>query len=153
MDCGHHHCRDCLQRNAQSALVNKPFTPARCCTVIAVDVFVRAGALEDTEKKLYETLIEEHGTLQNKIYCYSCKGFISKADWGSKRIAICKKCNKNTCRKCGVKSHFGKCEEDVLAANNATSEAVIALASAKKWKKCPNCAQLIERDRGCNHML
>jgi hypothetical protein len=152
--CRHLHCLDCLKRNAQSSLTNKPFAPAKCCSrVIDLDALVAAGSFTPEETKQYESKVEELTTPESKLYCYACNAFIPKSNYSKVWVATCEACKVNTCRRCGHKSHRPGCKPENLVANKSQSDAVLSLASSKKWKKCPNCTQLIEKAAGCNFMM
>ncbi|KAI0899952.1 hypothetical protein F4806DRAFT_271976 [Annulohypoxylon nitens] len=152
LSCRHVHCTNCVAANAHMAFVTKPFAPAKCCHVIPVEVLTYCKVFSFKEMNTYVDLMEEYTAPGHKLYCHDadCNSFIPR-DFRRKRIGQCPKCNKNTCKCCGKKSHFAPCDpEHRNAVYNF--DPVMKLASERGWKQCPNCRTLVERNDGCGHM-
>lgn len=90
---------------------------------------------------------QEELRTSNRIYCSNakCSKWIKPALIVDKS-AVCNECFLLTCTICKGEQHRGKCPQDV------GMKQLIKVARQKHWKKCPNCKEMIELDRGCYHI-
>lgn len=143
-ECEHGYCNTCLQAAFKAALGSR--APFKCCKK-ALQIRDCLG-LTDEFTMEYEEMMLELST-PNPLFCSNtkCAKFVPpRLIVGD--VATCGKCSKQTCRHCRKKLHPGSfCAED------KETEAVKALAKEKGWKTCPGCNHLIERSRGCLHMI
>ena len=143
-ECEHGYCNTCLQAAFKAALGSR--APFKCCKK-ALQIRDCLG-LTDEFTMEYEEMMLELST-PNPLFCSNtkCAKFVPpRLIVGD--VATCEKCSKKTCRHCKKKIHPGSfCAED------KETEAVKVLAKEKGWKMCPGCNHLIERSRGCLHMI
>ncbi|KAI0485249.1 hypothetical protein GGR56DRAFT_617391 [Xylariaceae sp. FL0804] len=151
--CGHAWCRDCLGTFAKYMLDDKPFQPAKCCQIIPVQVFERVKVFTAEDAQKYRDRMDELTNIHHKLYCWNkdCASYIPSANM-KRRIGVCQKCEKKTCRTCREKSHWGPCDQEKLREAKASEDIVFKLAEAKGWKRCPNCLNLVQKNGGCNAM-
>ncbi|KAI1183974.1 hypothetical protein F5B17DRAFT_443013 [Nemania serpens] len=152
--CGHWHCKECLKSNALTALNSShPFTPAKCCFVIAKELLHELGALTGEELKRYTAKMEELTNPRGSLYCWGedCGTFIPSSS-RTRRVGECVQCGRKTCKSCRAKSHFGACDAAKMKAAKETEESIHQLAEVKGWKRCPNCSNFVQKNGGCNHM-
>lgn len=69
----------------------------------------------------------------------------------------CRACDQDTCTKCmgpwDSKHTKRRCSGENPEKKRAEDEALTnRLIADKKWRSCPQCGLLIERNEGCNHM-
>jgi hypothetical protein len=143
--CHHKWCSDCLENKFKLALRDEQSYPPRCCYHII--------ALTDVVKHLSKPLVREFKSRQlelktkNKTYCHKsdCSAFIAPHSIHNGE-AICQKCSARTCSKCRGKWHFGPCSAGEYAEFDE-------FAGSHKWKRCPRCRRMVEKEEGCNHMM
>ncbi|KAI1081780.1 hypothetical protein F5B20DRAFT_57378 [Whalleya microplaca] len=153
LGCRHMHCTACVKNNAKSSLESMPFAPAKCCQVIPKETLKHLKVFTDDEFKRYVIKLEELVTPHKKLYCWGedCGAFIPMAN-NKKRVGQCDQCARRTCKKCGLKSHFGPCDQSKIQDTLQGEEQVLKLAKLQGWKRCVNCLNLVQKDGGCNHM-
>ncbi|KAI0021235.1 hypothetical protein F4780DRAFT_778752 [Xylariomycetidae sp. FL0641] len=153
LECRHFYCHDCLGDNVKVALANSPFIPAKCCTVVPLEMLRDAGAFEGDEEVRYREKMFELTNPGTHLYCCfpDCGRLIMPADITT-RVGRCRACLRSTCRKCHQQSHWNTCDPAVLTARNQQEDQLLKLAHQQGWKRCPNCTVFVERDGGCNDM-
>jgi hypothetical protein len=104
--------------------------------------------MSDEETNAFELAAAEF-TTHNRVYCSNadCSKFIPPAqiEWDTAK-AYCTSCETETCCHCKQWFHTGECEEDTGL------NAVIELAAAQGWQRCPQCKAMVELRFGCYHM-
>ncbi|KAF7349314.1 RBR-type E3 ubiquitin transferase [Mycena sanguinolenta] len=103
----------------------------------------------------------DHQKLLNSIphlYCPNpkCSAVVQMPEDTNDPQAICPFCHLLLCVPCRVAWHDGiSCEQyQALPPDERSPEDRLLheLAKAKHWRRCPNCASLVELVSGCNHM-
>ena len=143
--CGDLWCRSCLERVFECAMKDETVYPPRCC--------VSTISLKSVRHHIPKRLFREYQAKQlelstrDKTYCHKlrCSAFIAPHSIHNGQ-AICQKCRSKTCAKCRQEWHFGPCPEfgDV--------HDFMKFAESRRWKRCPECRRMVEREEGCNHM-
>lgn len=121
--------------------------PFQCCRR-DVPVELSADLLSPEFRVRYGLLVLELST-PNPLYCSSptCGAFLPPANADGPDLVECSSCFNNTCRHCRAPYHPGiECPADT-----ATQEAR-ALATARGWRECPTCRNMVEKASGCRHM-
>ncbi|KAI1817925.1 hypothetical protein GGS20DRAFT_581917 [Poronia punctata] len=151
--CEHKHCPECIGANVRIALESNPFSPARCCSVLAMDVISKANCLSPEEYKRYADRIEELTRPEPALYCWgpNCNQYIPVTK-RRKIVGECS-CGLRTCKRCEKKAHWGGCDANALAEAQDEEKKLMKLGSSKNWKRCPNCRQMVQKAGGCNHVV
>lgn len=150
LPCNHYFCIDCFHNGwAVSKNSAQPFT---CCNMrISLDLIETFNVSQTVEIRRYIRMLQERDT-NYPFYCglASCNtliGSTKECRIGSKaalaRGVLCPKCSGYTCVRCRMPSHAGKCNED---------KDLSVLMDNDLFRRCPNCGQGIEKNRGCSHM-
>jgi ankyrin repeat protein len=81
-----------------------------------------------------------------------CLGGIATIKGSISKYLYCPLCNKGNCTECGETNHLlGNCE--VFRKQNKLSDDFVSnRLNQKKFKKCPHCGTITEKNKGCNHM-
>lgn len=144
--CNHWYCRDDIQGAFQSALEGRPSRPFQCCGQdVPITLYPNPSA--DFQRR-YVAMELEH-TTPNPIYCSNrnCGLFVPPTNYRGPDHAVCDACGYDTCRLCRNPAHRGGvCPQDEGVRQ------VERLATQEGWRRCPNCAEMVERQYGCNHM-
>ncbi|KAH7926264.1 hypothetical protein BV22DRAFT_1009547 [Leucogyrophana mollusca] len=91
-------------------------------------------------------------------YCPNprCSALVQVHDDPNEPMASCPSCSEVMCVPCRVTWHNEMtCEEYQALPDDEKSpedQLVFLLAKAKKWRRCPKCAVLVELTHGCNHI-
>ncbi|KAF8931811.1 hypothetical protein BGZ47_011686 [Haplosporangium gracile] len=146
----HAFCLECLARYIDTQVKAQAWPivcPHENCQEVvssfAVETLLGSEALQ------WHRLAVEHA-IQKKIYCPSnaCGRLIDgdRNDEGEPVDRHCPYCNKPFCAMCHGEAHKGiNCQQrlDKIFQNMATDS---------KWKSCPSCKHMIEKESGCDHM-
>ncbi|KAF9115477.1 hypothetical protein BGW39_003040 [Mortierella sp. 14UC] len=146
----HAFCMECLARYIDTQ-VKAHAWPIVCPTEkcnesvssFAVEILLGNDALQ------WHRLGVEHA-IQKKIYCpYVDCGRLIDGDCNDENEPVdnnCPYCAKPFCAMCLGKAHKGNnCEQ-------RQDKIFESLATERKWKSCPSCRLMIEKESGCNHM-
>lgn len=138
--CGHWYCRTCLTNLFESAFKDDSLFPPRCCRQE-----IRVCPSYDIFRRFHQKMVE-HNT-SDKTYCCRppCSAFIPPTRILYKQAA-CPVCDANTCTVCKKASHSGECSSD------RATEQLLELAQEQRWQRCFKCQQIVEMERGCNHI-
>lgn len=141
----HAYCRDCLQRLFESSVTDPSHFPPRCCSKI-ISLFACTPFLPQPLIAKFVTRREELGT-PNRTYCSNnkCSRWVHPAKIVA-NVATCSDCSQQTCATCKAKQHNGLCPEDKAVQD------LLNVARQKRWQTCPNCKEMVELERGCNHI-
>lgn len=144
--CGHEYCLDCTRQMFLGAIRDEELYPPRCCgNVLPPGVAMRVlnyQELRDFSERALEW------TAKDRVYCAdpTCSTFIPvfaiKDEHGT-----CPKCRQQTHLPCRSLIHPG-----VDCPMDENLPAVLEIAEAEGWKRCPHCRTMVELLRGCNHM-
>ena len=145
--CKHNHtyCRDCLATMFRLAIENESLFPPSCDgQEIAIDTICHLLLPDLVEEYLSKSL--EFKT-KYRTYCHdqSCSTFIPPAQITGLSGA-CLKCHKTTCTLCKSSAHSGECSSD------EASRQLKETAENEQWQKCYMCEQIVQLERGCNHI-
>ncbi|GBE87478.1 hypothetical protein BKA93DRAFT_824529 [Sparassis latifolia] len=151
--CGHYLDPQCLVALVEASTGNQLQFPPRCCQrPIPFTQF--EPYLSPSLAALYSEKEAEFST-RRRVYCANpvCSRFLGPRTRGpSFRIISCpSRCGTLTCNCCRAavsnsEPAAHRCRHD------RRERAVLALASRKKWARCPACEQVIELHSGCYHM-
>ncbi|KAF9922782.1 hypothetical protein FBU30_007107 [Linnemannia zychae] len=140
----HAFCLECLARyvdtqvKAQAWPIVCPYENCReIVSSFAVETLLGSDALQ------WHRLAVEHA-IQKKIYCpYPECGRLMDGDRNDEQEPVdrhCPYCNKPFCAMCQGESHKGiNCEQRL-------DKIFDTLATESKWKNCPNCRHMIEKE-------
>ncbi|KAG0251586.1 hypothetical protein BG011_007508 [Mortierella polycephala] len=161
MSCDHGLCLSCLQ----SFLTNATQTPqARFPTLCPQPGCRTPIPTESAELVLdpetleiwYRKLAEIH--VANKVCCPrpECRSIIDLDDRDGTAVT-CPECLTSFCASCAVPFHRGMtCEQYQTLSLGGESEedrAMLQLVQDRRWRHCPSCRFVIEKQHGCNHMV
>ncbi|KAJ6571684.1 hypothetical protein B0H19DRAFT_936268 [Mycena capillaripes] len=103
----------------------------------------------------------DHQKLLNSIphiYCPNpkCSAIVQTPEDTNDPQAVCPFCQLLLCVACRIPWHQGISCEDYQALppdeRSPEDRLLLELAKVKHWRRCPNCASLVELVSGCNHM-
>ncbi|KAF9182624.1 hypothetical protein BGZ51_004538 [Haplosporangium sp. Z 767] len=161
MPCDHGLCLSCLQ----SFLTNATQTPqARFPTLCPQPGCRTPIPTESAELVLdpetleiwYRKLAEIH--VANKVCCPrpECRSIIDLDDRDGTAVT-CPECLTSFCASCAVPFHRGMtCEQyqtQSLGGESEEDRAMLQLVQDRRWRHCPSCRFVIEKQHGCNHMV
>lgn len=160
----------CIGFNLQQSMGSKNF--AECKELIAKEVILKIFDIIEKDEKERENLRKKYKKMeenlqnerlflepQNKRCKYKdCLGYFN--------VTQSLSCNKNTkhqhCGKCFDKSHKGECKDPLeeydfyIQQNEEIQKKInnklLKDGDVEGYKPCPNCHQIIAKERGCNHM-
>jgi hypothetical protein len=145
--CEHLHCSDCLTSLFIRATKDETLFPPQCCQQ-QIPLNMVEHLMSDEETKAFESASVEF-TTQDRVYCSKpeCAKFIPPAQIQiDTSTAHCVTCETNTCLHCKKLFHTDECPEDTVL------NAVLELAKAEGWQRCPTCKAVVELTFGCYHM-
>ncbi|CCX13053.1 Similar to Protein ariadne-2; acc. no. O76924 [Pyronema omphalodes CBS 100304] len=141
--CKHPYCFDCLQHMARSSIAGETGSfPPTCCKQPLPTDLVKKVLTRGDWKKFEEKLKDKEDKLN--LFCpkANCSTRLTKRDVKGE-TGTCPKCSQKICTKCKGVEHRGICKENELT----------ALAKKERWKGCPTCGRVIEKEPGtCNKM-
>jgi hypothetical protein len=141
----HTYCRDCLATMFRLAIEDESLFPPKCDgEEIAIDMFCEFLSPDLVEQ--YSSKSLEFKT-KYRTYCHdqSCSAFIPPAQIAG-ITGVCPNCRKTTCVLCKFSAHFGECSSD-----EATRQ-LKETAANEQWQRCYICEQIVQLERGCNHI-
>ena len=151
INCGHTFCSGCLNECFRVGLSNKASFPPKCCENEGIDIATVAGFLEE-ELVVRYTMVEEEFRTRSPLFCATprCSALISGARVANAvgKFIDCHECGQASCIDCkSSRSRHteAKCPDFIDKEDRD-------LVNEKKWKQCPGCKNLVEREDGCNHM-
>lgn len=131
------------------ATVDESAMPPRCCKGVIPDKFIVAS-LSTTDLTVYRQKHKEF-TADYKVYCHNktCSKFLDPTvdqtgDW-----VQCPECDCKTCIICKQEAHGSgseTCPEDLATLQT------LEYAERENFRRCYQCAYMVERNGGCNHM-
>jgi hypothetical protein len=143
--CDDVYCAECLTRVFRTAMTDETMFPPSCCgmriRLKTAQTFIPKDVCKKFRAKELELMTKD------KTYCWRprCSAFIAPHSIHNSE-AHCQKCRAVTCSRCKSKAHFGQC-------TNAGDEAFFEFISKTKFKKCPVCKRMVEKNGGCNHVM
>lgn len=146
--CSHFYCKNCLIRMVTKSLHDESLFPPQCChkPIEGSEVKKMIGPALVQEQKKRATELSD----PDRTYCSdsTCSRYISPTigSWPVftlKTVGTCK-CGVQTCRKCKMKAHRGKCLSPL-------DKSLEKLMKSKKWQRC-KCGRVIELNQGCHHI-
>ncbi|KAF3913683.1 hypothetical protein AA313_de0201765 [Arthrobotrys entomopaga] len=143
LPCKHRHCNTCLRQNFQMVVDNPTAWPARCCKPLDHSIASAVLPAEEFAKFLDVKRVKEG---MSSTSCYGCGELVPSTDIIGGSSAFCAKCDRVTCVHCAKAQHEGACMMD------PETEKLLQVAQGKKWSRCPNCSNMVERNTGCNHI-
>ncbi|KAJ5389369.1 IBR domain protein [Penicillium cataractarum] len=149
--CGHQYCRPCTREIVNVAFKDRSMFPLRCCgqEIPAKQV---APALNPRGRRVYIARAFEHATPQaERWYCPSanCRAWISPRYIRSgAKSQKCPYCRATICPQCRDLAHGQRqCTHDPGLGE------ILDMARRRHWQRCYNCHSLVERNRGCPHIV
>lgn len=144
--CEHEYCGDCLTHLFQDAMDTEFLFPPQCCKHPIPFEENRHFLDAEVARKFPEKELEY--STSNRTYCHNplCVSFIPQ-NRHEDSVAVCGECDARTCIACKRASHDGDCPDD------AELQEVLRMAEAQGWQRCTNCRNLVELNRGCNHVM
>lgn len=143
--CGDDWCLPCLTTHITISFKDEEQYPARCC---GLRLLASKKILNFLPKDLQRETNARKLELETKdrTYCHrpTCSAFIAPHSIHHGE-AICQKCRARTCAKCKNVAHWGPCTYSEEAE-------LLALAKEERWRRCPVCRRLVEKDEGCDDM-
>jgi E3 ubiquitin-protein ligase RNF144 len=142
--CKHSYCISCFQEGFSNMMAgNGEF---RCCGGLVPVHLVQQYANLGTEDLNSYRIFMTEATSMNPLYCSekSCSAFIASYLIRDS-LAKCLSCKTITCVTCRRKQHQGICGYEL--------KQITRLARTFRWQSCPNCAHMVSRTLGCNHMV
>lgn len=151
LSCHHVHCHNCLAANVKTCLSTTPFQAAKCCQAIPTRTIKMVSSLSEDELDAYDAKMGELTSPNLKLYCVGCGNLVIIGST-KKRVGECQQCGVKTCKLCRQKSHRGGCDQSKLEEAHQSEDLLFRLAKSKGWKACPNCANVVQKSGGCNHL-
>lgn len=143
--CMHEYCRRCIADLFKAAMNDESLFPPRCCSqpipLGLNQIFLPAKLVGQYRAKELEYATKD------RTYCHSpnCSTFIPpvfiKGD-----IAICPKCQSETCSICKSPSHDDDCPQDIATLD------LLGIAAENGWQRCYSCRRMVDLITGCNHI-
>ncbi|EXJ95648.1 hypothetical protein A1O1_00770 [Capronia coronata CBS 617.96] len=154
--CSCRYCTPCLNAAFQAGCTSKAAFPPKCCgRPLRISVW---GSMLDADILQRYKQIEAEFSTSRPLYCAipTCSTFIPEDQQHAlDECGVCSICDQITCKKCrqdmGDHPHWPVARR-ICPAENAEVAALFALGTAKKWRQCPTCLNMVERLEGCNHM-
>lgn len=151
LECPHFLCPACIVKIFETAVSDRSFFPARCCSGPIDTVESVLDCLElSLAGKYNDRRVELEAT--DHVYCSvsKCSALIPPARIHHDGYAYCQKCGQRTCAKCrcpkAMHSLTGSCGTD------ADVEELKKIAQAQEWQRCRKCQRFVELDDGCYHI-
>ena len=143
--CGSLYCHLCFENLFKIALRDEASWPPNCCGYKIPSHLARKN-LPPAMLRQYKARKLELDT-RNKTYCHvpNCSTFIAPHSIHNGH-AICQRCSSITCSKCKTSWHYGPCSVEINAA-------FFEWVRDTKWKRCPKCRRMVEKNGGCNHIV
>ncbi|KAJ7962714.1 RBR-type E3 ubiquitin transferase [Quillaja saponaria] len=159
--CVHSFCSDCITKHV-AAKIQDSITQVSCPCLDCKSVLELDACRSMVPKELLDrwddALCEAFILTIPKVYCpfKDCAAMLVDDNEGEViRESECPFCHKLFCARCNVPWHPGlECEEfQKMNEDERRSEDLVkALASEKKWKRCPQCKYYVEKTQGCLHI-
>lgn len=152
-------CRDCARRWVVTKMEESrfpiPCPVGSCANSVHPDRCQLI--LDEAEMIKFLNLSLEHWADQSgeAYHCPTpdCKGLVCMD--GERTYALCPSCDNEWCVACKTAWHQGSsCEEyqEWRKSNDPEGKHVEELMKVNNWRSCPNCAAVVEKSEGCNHM-
>ena len=143
--CADAYCAECLTSIFRAAMTHETMYPPSCCG-LRISLKAAQSVISGELLKLYRAKGLELAT-KNKTYCWkpSCSTFIAPHSTHN-NMAYCQTCRAVTCTLCKGEDHFGKCTD-------GTEKSFLEFISKTKFKPCPGCKRIIEKNGGCSHIV
>ncbi|KAG8976386.1 hypothetical protein FRB90_009187, partial [Tulasnella sp. 427] len=160
---GHAYCFPCITTYFKMKLDEAPVKnvfPIRCpeCQYIVI---------EDLASKILKKEDMEGSWFWAKLFGDVQTFFCPNGDCGARiqqptpecarsiRRTACPACHEPFCYRCQVKWHEGRtCAQYAHASGAITLDrALEKLAKKEKWRRCPKCRIVVERNDGCRHIM
>lgn len=169
-ECGHAFCKACMRKHLIVIATSKRQFPITCPACrgareqrALLDPQTCLKELAGTGKpyEAFERLLLEEQFVKRLCYCANkaCSvpfDFLEIQNFpgphATQHKVSCPLCGTDTCVKCKVEWHEGRSCSQFRAETNSDG-LLRKLAKKKKWKACPKCHALIERNQGCNDMV
>lgn len=144
-ECGCFFCSECLQEVFEIAFKERSWYGFHCCLGPFSFDMVRSKLSKDLQRQFKANEVEIK--TKNKTYCHKpqCSTFVKPQSIHNGN-GYCQKCRAVTCVKCKSERHDGPCSA------SEAEKALQELGENEGWRKCPDCARLIERNGGCTDM-
>ena len=168
LSCGHWYCVTCLgyMFTEASKKSYEGSLPVRCCRE-NIPLSDQVDLPHDVVTKYNRKLEELDTPVEKRLYCANgvCNIFVQRPNpWvginGDTTVALCEICSTRTCVYCqalhdGTGFHqLGKCEREKMELDpSADEQAFIDEAREKGWKECYRCGAVVEKSKGCDHMV
>lgn len=111
--CSHIYCKDCITKMFELFTKRETPLPPQCCgkQIEKLDDCYTWGL--KIARSHQDRIVEFKDT--NKLYCSnpSCSQYIPPRK-RSRRVGVCEHCMTRTCKSCGVRGHFGPCQEESI---------------------------------------
>jgi hypothetical protein len=144
-------CRLCARRSFWTAITQNHFPI--CCPVCSIGTpeeenalqqEVVCSVLQSAEQELFHRLSWQHANPQAR-HCpaVDCPGF-SFPDQNTGRCQ-CEVCRTEWCGQCSS-------QHDAQQQCNAVDPQVKEFIEDNRFKRCPSCLHMVEKEEGCNHM-
>ncbi|EHK49360.1 hypothetical protein TRIATDRAFT_82700 [Trichoderma atroviride IMI 206040] len=143
--CSHEYCRGCIADLFKAAMYDESLFPPRCCRQ-AIPLGLNQIFLPAKLVGQYRAKELEYAT-KDRTYCHlpNCSTFIPPA-FIKGDIAICQKCQSETCTICKSQSHEDNCPQDTATLD------LLRIASENDWQRCYSCRRMVDLITGCNHI-
>lgn len=150
--CGHYYDPICVAELFHASARDQSLFPPRCCDKPVTLRSVRRHLTPGVVAILSERS-REFGTL-NRVYCANplCSRFLgpqSKRRRPKATTCPAAGCKTRTCRGCRARITPGAVHSCQL---HEPGKDILAASTDWGWKRCPGCAQMVERHSGCDHM-
>lgn len=160
-NCGCTYCDDCLNQTFRVACANMASFPPKCCRQ-PLRLSDLGDFLDPDVVEKYKA-VEEEFSANRPVYCAApqCSTFIPMENMMEDGFGFCEVCGNLTCGQCRniyfdhdliTAQNGGVTIMSICPADDYFLEALKELASRKKWKQCPTCSTMVERNEGCRRM-
>jgi hypothetical protein len=151
--CGHDFDIPCITHLFQAAVRDESTFPPRCCYMSIPLVSVQSHLTPDLIDRYVER--DKESKIVNRVYCSRprCSRFLGARLEGTILECPVPGCLTQTCGWCKVEVVPSSIKNHKCADNADVEPRVLSISREEGWARCPGCGQMVELNKGCNHIV